>query len=151
VFLFVAYAMLVWYWALRFRRSWLGFACVVLGLVGVGLVGYAHWELNKWTNGRICLPVLQSLLYPYGVLVLIVGVFIASLPARYCGTQCRACGYDLTGLETEHRACPECSTRHAMSHEQGLPCFHCGGRLPTGNPIEAVCPICSTVHLMAGR
>lgn len=149
MFLFVVYAVLVWYGALRHRRSWLGFVYVVLGLMGVALVGYFHWQLSRWTNGRICLPVLQSLLYPYGGLVMAVGFFIAWLPARYTGSQCRACGYDLTGLEADVRQCPECGVRHAMVHERGRPCCHCGSRLSASDPEESVCPFCCTVHLLA--
>jgi 4-amino-4-deoxy-L-arabinose transferase-like glycosyltransferase len=110
---FVVYAFAVWYAAARWRRRWPSFAWVALGLVGLLLIAYLHYWLNIWTHGAIYLPVLRSILYPYTILVVIVGVYIACLPRTRPGeTSCTSCKYDLAGL-TMPAVCPECGTRNA--------------------------------------
>jgi len=151
MFALIAYAVLVWYGALRWRRNWRGVAVVLLGVLGVVFTGYLHWMLNQWTQGRIYLRVLQVLLYPYGALVAGVGFFIAALPRVYTGAQCRSCGYDLRGLETDERVCPECATRHALSHRSGEPCRTCLRPLPSHAVDHQVCTSCGTVHLLVGH
>lgn len=151
MFALIAYAVLVWYGALRWRRNWRGVAAVVLGVLGVVVTGYLHYMLNEWTHGRVYLRVLQVLLYPYGVLVAAVGFFIAALPRVYSGAQCRTCGYDLRGLETNDRVCPECATKHALSHRAGEPCRTCSSPLPSREVDHQVCMSCGTVHLLVGH
>lgn len=106
--LFVLYAVLVWYACARWRRRWLGFACALVGAAGVVGVAIFHIHLNRWSGGRIYLPVLQSLLYPYGVLLLVMGLYIACLPRSRPAISCRRCHYDLAGLEEDEPRCPEC-------------------------------------------
>ncbi len=151
MFALIAYAVLVWYGALRWRRNWRGVAAVAIGVLGVVLTGYLHFMLNEWTQGRVYLRVLQVLLYPYGVLVAAVGFFIAALPRVYSGAQCRSCGYDLRGLESNERVCPECATKHALSHRSGEPCRTCLRPLPSRQVDHHVCTSCGTVHLLVGR
>lgn len=148
MFVFVLYAALVWYAAIRWRRSWLGLLCVLAGLAGVALIAFAHIKLNQWTHGRIYLPVLQVLLYPYGALILMIGLFILTIPRIYAGSQCRKCGYELKGLETHVRRCPECGTVHAMFHETGNACATCAGELGASDGDTRVCEECKTVHLL---
>ncbi len=109
---FVAYAMLVWYGALLWRRRAWGFACVGGGFFGLLLVAWFHLKLNEWTEGGIFLPVFQSILYPYIALVVAVGLFIASLPTREQLAErdklCVRCRYDLSGLDGAQQRCPEC-------------------------------------------
>lgn len=150
MFAFIAYAALIWYGALRWRRNWRGVLAVALGVLGVVFTGYLHFMLNEWTHGRIYLRVLQVLLYPYGVLLAAVGFFIAALPRRYAGTQCRSCGYDLRGLETDERVCPECGTTHALAHFPGTPCRTCLTPLPARGFDYQTCAGCGTVHLYVG-
>lgn len=117
LFFFVAYAVFVWYATAIRRRRWQGFAIAVAGLLGVAVVGYLHWLLNIYTDGRINLPVLQSILYPYGLLVFAVSVYIACLPRTVVPGVCHTCGYDLAGLATVSESrqlmakCPECGRR----------------------------------------
>ncbi len=151
MFALIAYAVLVWYGALRWRRNWRGVIAVVLGVLGVVVVGFLHYKLNEWTHGRVYLRVLQVLLYPYGVLVAAVGFFIAALPRVYAGAQCRSCGYDLRGLETDERVCPECATTHALGHRSGEPCRTCLRPLPSRGVDQQVCTSCGTVHLLVGH
>jgi hypothetical protein len=107
---FVVYAAAVWYAAARWRRQWESFAWVGIGLAGLLLVAYLHYLLSLWTDGRIFLPILRSLLYPYTVVVVIVGLYIACLPSRPPIVECPSCAYDLRGLEEEVNMCPECGT-----------------------------------------
>lgn len=149
--LFAFYAGLVWYGAVKRRREVMGFVYTLLGVLGVVFIGYLHYRLSIWTNGAICLPVLQSLLYPFGGLLLVVGVYLACLPPKYSGSRCRGCGYDLRGLETDDRVCPECGTRHVLFHGAGLPCRGCDAPLRSRGFDQALCHRCGTMHLMIGR
>jgi hypothetical protein len=119
MFAFVVYAVVIWYAAARFRRQWESFAWVAGGLAGLLLVAWLHTKLSDWTDGRIFLPVLRSLLYPYTALVVAVGLFIACLPVGRVKVDCPTCDYDLRGLEDEVNSCPECGTPFMM--EAGRP------------------------------
>jgi hypothetical protein len=113
MFAFVIYAVAVWYAAARWRRRWPSFAWVGLGLAGLLMVAYIHYRLNVWSDGKIYLPVLRSLLYPYTIMVVMVGVYIACLPRSKPGEhRCSCCRYDLAGL-TLPAPCPECGTPNA--------------------------------------
>jgi len=118
LFLFIIYALAVWFAAGKWRRQWLGLLSVVAGIVGILLVGYFHIRLNDWTGGGIYLPVLQSILYPYGGLVAFVGFFIICLPRAIPASDCLRCGYDLSGQDTSPVVCPECG--QASAHAPGL-------------------------------
>lgn len=130
---FVVYAVAVWVFAAKWRRRWGGFAIAGAGLLGVAFVGWLHILLNKWTDGRIYLPVLQSILYPYGVLVGAVAVFIAFLPRKPIGDRrCGACGYDISTLPGAERMCPECGTMNKPENgdlQSSRVCAACGGKL----------------------
>ena len=106
--LFMFYAVAVWYGAVRWRRSWLGFSWVSMGVLGVLMVIQFHKLLNAWTSYDIYLPVLQFLLWGYVLLVASVGYFIASIPQARGAWCCRRCGYDLTGVPGFSDVCPEC-------------------------------------------
>ena len=123
--LFVAYAVLVWYFAVKWRRRPWAFVAVAVGLCGLAVVAFGHWRLSIWSGGRIYLPVLQSLLYPYAALVAVIGVYIGCLPRARPAHECRACRYDLRGLQAHAAAvCPECGSmsgqrRFARSPQPG--------------------------------
>lgn len=110
MFLFVIYALLVWFFVLKNRRSLRGVFWLAAGIVGLVLVAIFHYRLQAWTTFDIYLPVLQILLYPYTGLVLVVGVFLVSLPRPGC----RVCGYDRTDFD-EDELCPECGTTAAQA------------------------------------
>jgi hypothetical protein len=106
--LFVFYAVAVWYGAVRWRRSWRAFAWVTGGLLGVLAVIQFHVLLDRWTNYEIYLPVLQTLLWSYLMLVGMVGFFVACIPQARGAWCCEGCGYDLTGVPGFADRCPEC-------------------------------------------
>ena len=95
---FPVYAVLVWYFALKWRRRWPSLAAVVLGLAGIVVIWMFHSWLNAQTDGRINVWCLRMLLAPYGALVTFVGLYLAVLPRSPIPDHCRLCEYDLRGL-----------------------------------------------------
>ncbi|MFO0835619.1 MAG: hypothetical protein U0638_11660 [Phycisphaerales bacterium] len=150
VFLFVIYAALFWWLSVKHRRTWTGFLWAIGGFLGLCLVGYIHYRMDVWTNHRIYLPVLQTILYPYAALVLIVSIFLASLPPKFRGIACRQCGYDLTGLEVACPRCPECGRQHAVVSARPLACALCNAGMEQLSSHEPACPDCRTYHLVIG-
>jgi len=120
VFFFPVYGVICWLLALRFRRSWKGLGVVALGVLGLVVIAWIHWRLSIITHGRVYLPILQLLLYPYTALVGLGGLFMVALPRRPGFGQCRACGYGLAGLEAGATGivCPECGS-DGVSPEHG--------------------------------
>lgn len=111
---FVIYAVLVWWLATRWRRQWKGLAAAFGGVLGIALIAFVHWRLSEWTNRQIYLEVLQVLLYPYGVTVGAVALFLTALPRARPIRRCANCGYDLRGLPASTALgliCPECGRR----------------------------------------
>lgn len=104
---FVGYAMLVWYLSARYRRTVLAFACALSGTALLAVLAYGHWLFGQG-HPELFIQGMQILLYPYTVVVGVVGVFIASLPRRYPPGACPRCGYDLAGLGHPVANCPEC-------------------------------------------
>lgn len=150
MFLFVIYAALFWWLSVKHRRTWTGFAWAFGGFLGLCLLGYIHYRMDIWTNHRIYLPVLQTILYPYAALVLIVSLFLASLPPKFRGIACRQCGYDLTGLEVARPRCPECGRQHAVVAARPLACAVCSADMKQLSSHEPACPDCRTYHLVIG-
>ncbi|MFI4882449.1 MAG: hypothetical protein ACIAQU_07685 [Phycisphaerales bacterium JB064] len=106
--IFMFYAVAVWYGAVRWRRTWLGFVWVTCGVLGVVGVIQFHKLLSTWTSYDIYLPVLQTLLWSYVLLVGSVGFFIAFIPQARPAWCCERCRYDLTGVPGFSDCCPEC-------------------------------------------
>jgi hypothetical protein len=150
VFLFVVYAAFFWLMSVKHRRTWSGFLWALGGFLGLCLVGYLHYRLDVWSNHRIFLPVLQTILYPYAGLVLVVSLFLASLPPKFRGIACRQCGYDLTGLEVACPRCPECGKQHAVVSSRPVACVVCGVDMEQLVSHEPACPECHTHHLVIG-
>jgi hypothetical protein len=113
VILLAAYAVFVWYLAVRYRRQWRGFASVALGVVvllAISRPAIGEHALSSVLPGglRIGYRHLLILLIPEAALVGLIGFFIASLPRNESSTACRGCGYDLGGLNPLGLMCPEC-------------------------------------------
>jgi hypothetical protein len=122
VFFFPVYAVICWVLACRFRRTWRGVGVVALGVLGLVALGWVHWRLSVITHGRVYLPIMQLLLYPYTALVAMGGVFMVSMPRRPGRGECRACGYRLAGLEAGEAGivCPECGVGGAVRALAGV-------------------------------
>lgn len=150
VFVFVLYAIGIWYAAAVHRRRAAGYLWVGAGVLGMVVVAYAHALLNYWTNGAIRLPVLQSLLWPYTIMVMVVGVYIASLPrARVL---CRRCSFDLTDAQTPGGRCPSCQAVRAH-RVRGHRCAVCRYDLSGQDESHGHCPECASyfTHLARPR
>lgn len=102
----VIYAVLTWYLAMRWRRTWLAFAAVAGSVLVLMLAGHLLevWMPHMEGQGKS----LLLLFWPYTVLVGVVGIYIACLPAKAGEMQCARCRYDLSGLDPHGLSCPEC-------------------------------------------
>lgn len=102
VYLFVLYAMLIWFGVYTFRRRWVAWGILALSLPVAWLVV----RLTQWLAGSQN-TMLVMMAAVYELLILMVGVLIAlqrrEKPARF---PCRQCSYDLTGNQSG--VCPEC-------------------------------------------
>jgi hypothetical protein len=105
--------MFIWYLAIRYRRHWIGYACVTGGallliLISRPAVGENALAALLPSGFRSGYRQMMALLIPESVLIALVGYFIVSIPHRHGPTQCRRCGYDLQGLSPRGLSCPEC-------------------------------------------
>jgi hypothetical protein len=118
MFIFVVYAMAVWFAAFRWRRRWESLAAIGLGATGLVIVAWLHYLLAVWSEGDIRLAVLQSMLYPYAGLVIGVGLYLAAMPQRLASPiRCLGCNYDMHSLDEPDALCPECGRRlHPPRH-----------------------------------
>lgn len=148
MFAFVAYAIGVWYAAARYRRRLAAFLWVGAGLLGLLGIAYLHHWLSVWTGGKIYVPLMRSLLYPYTLLVVAVGVFIACLPRP--PSPCRKCGHDTSQDGLDARACGGCGLPRAY-RAQGTRCGLCKYDLSGLDLDEGRCPECGTFYFDRGR
>lgn len=140
MFLFVIYAVAVWYFAVRYRRTWRGFASVAAGIAGLVALAWLHIQLSRWTHGKIYLQQLQVLLYPYTVVVAVIGFYAACLGRNYNPAICLGCGYDRTGLALSNPVCPECGRLEYPLN--GKACANCGLDLGQHPKKAGSCPKC---------
>jgi predicted RNA-binding Zn-ribbon protein involved in translation (DUF1610 family) len=156
MFLFIVYAVLVWWGAFHWRRHVLGFASVLGGSGVCVLLGMGHTWMGNATDGQIFMPVFQGLLYPYTALLLSVGLCFAVAPAHTGGRTavnsplCRGCGYDLTGLERRARKCPECALPRAWARDERH-CLHCDLDITHTSASVSSCPGCGEHPRMRKR
>lgn len=148
--LFVIYAALVWWAALRWRRRLLGFVAVGLGVMGVWFVARFYLLLGSML-GIERTDSFMILMVPFGGIVGVVGAYIACLPVRR-ETACRRCGYSLIGIEREGGLliCPECGARHAFAEGESPPCSSCGGETKPHGHRDWVCVNCG-LHVLFTR
>ncbi|MEO1583801.1 MAG: hypothetical protein AAFR96_04415 [Planctomycetota bacterium] len=116
MFLFVVYALLIWYAAFRWRRHVAGVVTIVGGMIVMHLFNIVHGDIADSLGYDE--NIFRGLMYPYMGLVAAVGIYLFCFPKELPrGTlHCRACWYDLSDMEgefTEHTPCPECGTTRA--------------------------------------
>lgn len=114
VFIFVLYAMGIWYLCGKHRRQWKGVLWIVLGLAGIGVVGWLHYQGAVYFGRASYFSVMSHLLIPYAALVAFLGGAILTFPRKQSPDRCLKCGYDLIGHEVAEPICPECGTPHAL-------------------------------------
>lgn len=125
MFIFVVYAIAVWFAAFRWRRRFLGIAIIVLSLVLLAFFNLMHYRVAAYFSYEALLPVFRVLMYPYMVFVGGLGLYLFSFPRelRRDVVQCRACWYDLDALVAESgesARCPECgATRDEARTRRG--------------------------------
>ncbi|MCC6426734.1 MAG: hypothetical protein IT435_07920 [Phycisphaerales bacterium] len=110
--IFVVYAALVWYAAAKWRRQWLSFVIVTLGVGLILAIMLSGRRLAEWTGIPILQMMVNGLLYPYIFLLGFIGYFIALIPrppGEGSKRPCEHCGYDLIGHDDSATPiCPEC-------------------------------------------
>ena len=118
--LFAVYAVVVWWMAMRHRRTLAGFAIAALCALPVLLAARYAPVLGVIGSGSAAprtpgrgMEGLQILLFAEAVVVAGVALFIACLPRPPSGRHCGYCWYDLSGLDTDTDVCPECGTPRA--------------------------------------
>jgi len=102
--LFAAYAALIWFAALRFRRRWQGFVIVVTGGLLTWFVMKALEAIGVGGGG------FSLLLMGETAIIVAVGLFICVLPRKPDFAHCHFCEYDFRGLDSQDGrfVCPEC-------------------------------------------
>lgn len=155
VFVFIIYAAGVWALIVRDRRRWRALLWLGLGTAGIVLTAWVHTLIGYWSGQQLYLPVLRTILLPFGLLVICVGAFIAALPRTPAYRACRRCRYDMSMIDSPARqgaeACPECGTRHAFDHSLTGPCVDCGTTLGHGSGEHQPCRACGTIHIERPR
>ena len=147
--LFPVYAVFVWYLCFRWRRSWVAWASLFLGVAGVATLAWFHVTVSVIALGASDSPLFPILLAAEAGLILIVGAFIAMLPLEVADTPCRRCQYDLAGLELDNPTCPECGMVHAARKVKRRACRGCGAEMfvvGSDNPVCSKCGIENAVR-----
>lgn len=124
--LFAAYAVVIWYFAMRWRRRALGFAVAIVGGLPVFLAARHVPMLASLGGSALRTPgrgmeALQVLLWGEAAAVMGVALFIACLPRPPRTRHCSYCWYDLSGLDAETDVCPECGTPRHGYHTRPAP------------------------------
>lgn len=132
-------AVLIWYFAGKYRRTWRGVLAVFVGmavfallemtLIRAGTMGFAG--MKPW--------LVVWLLIFSGVLVMAVSIFIFFMPtAPPPYVHCKKCRYNLTGLDSLDLKCPECG----LVWTRPTRCPHCRHSLVELAPDAIVCAEC---------
>ena len=130
MFLFLAFAAIVWAGLYIHRRTWWAVVWWLSAIAVLVTVGMLHNWLDAYYHGTIYLPIMRAILYPYAVLVVVFGCILGCMPKHYEGRPCHKCKYDVTGLAEDGRfSCPECNAFHAFEFVEDQPCQICGSKL----------------------
>ncbi|MFO0831897.1 MAG: hypothetical protein U0637_08635 [Phycisphaerales bacterium] len=129
VLLFPAYAVLIWYLCVRFRRQVWGFVSLAFGLTFVATLATLQHRLRaSFDLDGFVFTHLDFLLWVEFAAIGLVGIFLLCLPTHAAASPCRACGYELDGLEHDNPMCPECGLRFAARKPRRMRCGICGVR-----------------------
>lgn len=112
--LFAVYAVVVWFLAMRWRRTLLGFVVPLAAVAGAVLM---TWLLRLWLI-EVAYLQLSLLMWAEAIIVGGIGLFIACLPRRPPGRYCPWCWYDTGGLGAEIKTCPECGGVIVAEHRR---------------------------------
>lgn len=124
-------------WRVRWRRRWLGLLWVLGGILGVLIMIHFHVLLEAWTPYTIYLPVLQTLLWSYVLLVGSIGLFVVCIPHGRGLWCCRP-------VVMTSRVCPDLAVC-VPSVARNLPLR------PPGQPKSALCRSCNSPSHPATR
>lgn len=128
MFIFPLYAALVWYCCARWRREFLGFAAYLAGVLGIVLLVYIDIRLMRLIFNTAVAPTFLLLLWAEAGIIALIGGFIVLSPKQRVARPCRACGYELEGLDDPNPRCPECGIATAFSEPSDGSCVSCGTR-----------------------
>ncbi len=146
--IFPMYAVLVWSFTWRWRRSWPAFAALLLGVLGVALVAVLHECSRLVFPVALHGPLFPLLLAVEGIAITVVGLFICTLPRDRAELPCRRCRYELRGLDDANPTCPECGIAHAARKVRPRPCRACGGVLLVAHGDNPPCRACGCEHAL---
>ncbi len=144
---FLLYAFGSWYLVAKHRRTFAAALWIGASAMGIFIISYIHYLLSVWSHGAIYLPMMRSMLYPFGIAVCLVGTYIAFLPRSriYCGR----CDYELSDLPTSRLVCPECGLARAW-RTHGHRCAICKYDLSGQEHDRGTCPECGTLYTRRG-
>lgn len=117
--LFPIYAAMVWYACYRWRRRFLGWAAYGAGVAGILLLLVADIRLMRLVFNQTPAPSFLLLLGAEAVMVAVIGLLVVTAPRERPVVPCRACGYELDGLDDPNPRCPECGTAEAAKRRRG--------------------------------
>jgi hypothetical protein len=139
--LFPLYAALVWYGCYRWRRRFVGFAIYAAGVLALVMLAYLDVRLMRWMFNSPPSPSLLLLLCAEAGMVALVGALVVCSPRERAAKPCRACGYELEGLDDANPRCPECGLEGAALEPTACP--GCG-RLVAADPAgQGLCGECA--------
>ncbi len=150
--LLAAYAAITWYAIFLKRRTWSGLALLILSLVGVAVLAYLDLTLHRYLVGGSPSIGFQLILASEAFMILAVGTMLLVLPRERAAVPCRACGYELRGLDDANPRCPECGLEHAARRPRAGRCVQCDEHLPEGvEALDTVVPCCERCAESCGK
>jgi hypothetical protein len=139
VLFFPFLAVIIWYFAGKYRRTWRGVLTVFIGMATFALLEIALIRAGALGIGGIQPWLVIWLLIISMGLVGVVSVFIFLMPyPPPAYVHCRKCRYNLSGLDAADLRCPECGTVWARPTR----CPHCRHELRGLGPDAIWCPEC---------
>lgn len=151
VLLFPAYAVLVWYYCVRFRRQAWGFVALAFGLTLVATLATLQRRVRTAFDFEgFIFSNLDFLLWVEFAAIAGVGLFLLCLPTHTAHVPCRKCGYELEGLDDCNPTCPECGLLFAARKPKRLTCGVCGVK-SSMDPEKPRCAACDQREAAGAR